>query len=157
MKKQNKERANLTVDPEKRAIFDLRYPIHGKTLSDLLDEALDRELGDIAPDLYLEMQIKEMELKLAELKSNHVEAKFLAKQRQARKDAETTQEQIDDDLDSRLEDLRNTKYEENKKSLSYQIKRKTVDWKVIMNVFGFKNQIEAKVFVTEKLKGEGLL
>lgn len=157
MKKQNKERANLTVDPEKRAIFDLRYPIHGKTLSDLLDEALDRELRDIAPDLYLEMQIKEMELKLAELKSNHVEAKFLAKQRQARKDAETTQDKITEDLDSCLENMRNTKYEENKKSMAYQIKKKTIDWKVIMNVFGFKNQLETKDFIFARLTDEGLI
>lgn len=157
MKKQNKERANLTVDPEKRAIFDLYYPIHEKTLSDILDEALDRVIGDIAPDQYLEMQIKETEIKLAEMKSNHVEAKFITKQIRARKEAEAEQNNISNDLDSRLEDLRITKYEKNKQSIAYQIKKKTIDWKVVMNVFEFNNRLEAKDFITRKLTAEGLI
>lgn len=157
MKKQNKERANLTVDPEKRAIFENLYPIHGKTLSDVLDEGLDAIIGDIAPDQYLEMQIKETEIKLAEMKSNLVEAKFLAKQRKIRKEVEAERNKISNDLDSRLEDLRITKYEKNKQSIAYQIKKKTIDWKVVMNVFEFDNRLETKDFITRKLTAEGLI
>jgi len=157
MKKLPRERVDITVDREKRAIFDALFSIHGKTLSDIMDGALDSIIGDIAPDVLLEMSIKDAEIKIAEMKENLVEARYLAKQKQARKKVEVAKESVRSDRDSRLENLRNSKYEETKKSLSYQVKKRTIDWKVIMNVFDFPNQTDAKEYITERLQQDNLI
>jgi len=157
MKKPNKDHVNLTIDPEKRALFDSLQPIHGKTLSDILDEALDSVIGDVSPDVLLEMSIKETELKLAEMKENLIEARYLAKKQQARKNVEIAKEAVMSDLDSRLEDLRNSKYEETKTNLAFMYKKRTIDWKVIMSVFEFSSQADAKDFVTRRLLQDHLI
>ncbi len=148
----------ITVDPVKMSLFENTKNVHGLNISDFVDKALEDFLSQSAPDEMQKLHIQTLKTQLLEAEQSLPEIEFMMKmKRQQQNDAKNEQDKLDNELDSRLEDLRNTKYNESKKSLVYQIKRKTIDWKVIMNVFGFKNQIEAKVFVTEKLKDEGLL
>lgn len=147
----------LNIDAEKKAIFEALRPIHGKSFSDILDEALDSVIGEESPDTLIELQIQDAEVKLAQLKSNLVEAKFITAQRKAHKSVSSSKTKIKEDLEAKLETLRESKYIDNKISLATQVKRRSIDWKVIMNVFEFQSQSEAKVYVLDKLKADGMI
>lgn len=152
-----KIRTNLMIDAEKKAIFEALQPIHGKTMSDILDDALDSVIGDVAPDALLELQIQDYEIKLATLKQGLVEAKYFMSQRNGRAKKEQAKSQIKEDLDSRLASIRNDLYEEHKKSLAFMVKRKTIDWKHNTNLFQFSNTSETQEYIKTKLISDGLL
>lgn len=147
----------ISINAEKKGLFESLKSVHGKTFTDLMDEALDNLLMDIAPDTTLELQIQEKELELAELRQKHAEAKYLVAQQTTRKQFETAKAEIQDDKIRILESMRISKYEEAKKSLAYQVKKRTIDWKVISNVFEFPTRAEAKNFVITKLTQDKLI
>lgn len=156
-KKNPKADLHITINPVLIEYFEVLRPIHGREYSEFVEEKIFALISEIAPEKILELQLEAAEKKVTDIKQAMVEAKLLKSIDLEIQKAKNEQDQINDDLDSRLETMRNTKYEENKKSMAYQIKKRTIDWKVIMNVFGFKTQLETKDFVTEKLSGEGLI
>lgn len=147
----------ITVDPVKISLFENTKNVHGQNISDFVDKALEDYLRQLAPDEMQKIHIQTLETQLLEARQSLPEIEFMMKMKRQQQKVEATQEKTNDDLDSHVENMRNTKYEENKKSMALQIKRKTIDWKVIMNVFGFKNQLETKDFVMTRLTDECLI
>jgi hypothetical protein len=152
-----KGRTNITIDLEKQALFNALQPIHGKNLSEFIDEALDSLIGEIAPDAIIELQIQETEIKLAALKEGLIEARLIAKQRQSRKKADTSKVQVKEELDTRLESFREEKFNSNKKSLAIQYKKHNIDWKRVAEIFEFSSQVDVKEYIVSRLKEEKLI
>ena len=60
----------LTIDFEKKNIFESLKHVHGKTFSDVLDEGLNETLLNVVSESFVEMKIKETETELEALKKN---------------------------------------------------------------------------------------
>lgn len=153
--KDKKERVNLTIDPDLKAAFDATVKIHGKNLSGLLEEAIKDLLGDEAPDILLEFQIAEKERELAALNEGLIEARYLAKKKQAAKKVEKAKAEVKDDLEERLEAYRVSKYKETKKSIVTLWHNNSMNWERIVDIYEFKNKTEAKVWFREMLVADG--
>lgn len=153
--KDKKERVNLTIDPDLKAAFDATVKIHGKNLSGLLEEAIKDLLGDEAPDILLEFQIAEKERELAALNEGLIEARYLAKKKQAAKKVEKAKAEVKDDLEERLEAYRVSKYKETKKSIVTLWHNNSMNWERIVDIYEFKNKAEAKVWFREMLVADG--
>jgi hypothetical protein len=155
--KDKKERVNLTIDPILRAAFDSTHSIHGKTLSELLENAIENLLGDEAPDILLEIQIEQQERKLAEMKEGLIEAKYLAAKKQAERKVQKAKSEVRDELAEKLETFREKKYQQGKTSIAFQINKRTIDWNVIKDLFKFRDRLEAQDWIESKLEEEGLI
>lgn len=153
--KDKKERVNLTIDPDLKAAFDATVKIHGKNLSGLLEEAIKDLLGDEAPDILLEFQIAEKERELAALNEGLIEARYLAKKKQAAKKVEKAKSEAVDDLAERLEAYRVSKFRETKKSIVTMWNNNSMNWERIVDLYEFKNKAEAKVWFREMLIEDG--
>lgn len=75
-----KERVNISIDQNLKAAFDLTFPIHGKLISNFIEESTLNLLGDQAPDILLEIQIIEQEKRLKDMKMKLKEISCFEKQ-----------------------------------------------------------------------------
>jgi len=153
--KEKKERVNLTVDPDLKAAFDATVTIHRMNLSNLLEDAIKNLLGEEAPDILIEFQIAEKERELVGLKEGLIEAKYIAKKKQAAKKVENAKAELRDDLGERLEAYRISKYNETKKSIITMWNNNSMNWERIVDLYEFKNKAEAKVWFREILIADG--
>jgi hypothetical protein len=155
--KDKKERVNLTIDPDLKAAFDATVAIHGKNLSNLLEEAIKGLLGEDAPDVLLEFQIAEKERELANMKEGLIEARYLAKKKQAAKKVEKAKVEVNNELEERLESYRISKYRETKGSIVTMWNNNSMNWERIVDIYEFKNKAEAKVWFRDMLVNDGAI
>lgn len=129
----------VKAEAEKLELAKLRGINISKLFRDALDTSLkvygdDREmLESKLTDIRKQMEILDLEEKfvLAQLKSL-------------------------DSLDA-VEQYRNEKYEQWKKSLTYQVRHKTIDWENVKKLFRFSTVGECERWITERLDKEGFI
>lgn len=129
----------VKAEAEKLELAKLRGINISKLFRDALDTSLkvygdDREmLESKLTDIRKQMEILDLEEKfvLAQLKSL-------------------------DSLDA-VEQYRNEKYEEWKKSLTYQVRHKTIDWEHVKKLYRFSTVGECERWIKERLDKEGLI
>lgn len=135
----------IKIDHSKKQLFESTKQIHGLTFTDALDEIITKYLSESVPSELLELEIKDTEDKLNELRENLVKAKMSQEQSKYSLDnTEGTNEQ--------LTKFRDDKFIENRRSIETQIKNHCVSWKTIADLFMFKNKREAQLWILDKIE-----
>jgi len=154
-KEQKKAHLNLSINPNLAEIFEELTPVHGKTFSGFLEEKILELLGDIAPDILMEREIRSTETKLAELKENLPSVKFAYNQYRKTKQADNSKG--DGLKDSRLEEQREVLFNRYFETLRYQAENnRGHDWVKLQTDFGFKSKSETQKYIYEKLANQGV-
>lgn len=129
---------NLKADAEKVQLAKLK----GINLSQLFRDALDTSLRVVTDDKdMLESQLTEIRKQIEVLQ---LEEKLVLDQLHT--------------LDSRevLDKYRESKYQQWKISIAYQINHKSIDWDVLKKLFRFSNVNDCKTWITKRLREENL-
>jgi len=130
---------NVKADSEKIQLAKLK----GINLSLLFRNALDSSLRVSGDDKdMLESQLTDIRQQVEIL---NLEEKLILDQLKA--------------LDSKdaVEQYRETKFNQWKKNIAYQIENKTIDWNVIKKLFRFSTMGDCKTWITMRLKAEKLI
>jgi hypothetical protein len=130
---------NVKADAEKIQLAKLK----GINLSLLFRNALDSSLRVSGDDKdMLESQLTDIRQQVEIL---NLEEKLILDQLKA--------------LDSKdaVEQYRETKFNQWKKNIAYQIENKTIDWNVIKKLFRFSTMGDCKTWITMRLKAEKLI
>ena len=145
----------LSVHIEKKELFEATKSIHGKTLTDYLDQCLDALFLEIAPDKALEIQIQNTKVELVEMENNFSKVSLLMEQ--VRKTQKKPKKQEEKVTDSGLEKIRLEKFNNNKKSIYKQVTTGYADWKKFADIYLFDTANEAREWIMAKLQEEKLL
>ncbi len=152
--KNTKVPITLKIDVRKKMLLESTKYIHGKTFSDVLDEALDRILMEIAPAEFLELRISDTEQYLAELKQNLAEVRFLQEQQKIALAKETQAGKHTDEHDPKTDVMRLEIFNKYKESLAWQKKTNQLDWSRITDLFMFNSKTEARDWLFSQLQEE---
>ena len=147
MKQRGKMKVPITlkIDHNKKMLFESTKQIHGKTFTDALDEVITEYLSDIVPADLLELEIKQTEDTLKELRENLVKIRMVQEQEQN----STNKNKTDDEF---LKQFREKKFIEGEKSIRIQIKNNSISWSTIMRVYMFKNKRETQMWILKKIE-----
>lgn len=133
----------MTIDVEKKCLFESMKEFHGLSLSGFLDSALDSYLNEIAPLSLIEIKIKQHEEQIAEIEQSRLKANIAEEQLKAyRKTAKSSRS--DSATDTRLHEYRLQKLHEYKDSTIKLWKKGDMNWNRIVETYQFKNAAEAK-------------
>ncbi len=133
----------VKIDHAKKALFESTKQIHGKTFTDALDESITRYLSDIVPADLLELKIQQTEDELKAMRDNLIKVRIIQQNTQ-------TNENTTDDIG--LQQFREQKFIDQKKSIVTMIRKNTISWKTIMNVFMFDSQKETQTWILNKIE-----
>jgi len=129
----------VKAEPEKLELAKLKGINVSKLFRDALDTSLrvsgdDKEmLESQLTDIRKQMEILQLEEKLILDQLKSMESRDVVNQ------------------------YRESKYEQHKKNIAYQVDHKTIDWNVIKKLFRFNSLTECKSWITKKLTADGLL
>ena len=130
---------NVKLDAEKLQLAKLK----GINVSQICREALNSCLKLDGDDIeMINQQLVDIEKQIQELT---LEKKFLLSQLQVL------------DQNNYREQHREGKYQQYKKNLAFMVKNKTVDWGTQKSIFQFNSVQEVKLWLTEKLRAEGMI
>jgi hypothetical protein len=138
----------LTIENEKKVLFECVKTIHGKTFSDILNEGIDACLSEYAPSKLLEIEITQTRLRLMELEKNQVQIRMIEEQMKMQKKAAKEEDTIETDY---LEALRNQRFEEYRDSTIKLWKKGDMNWSRIVDLYRFKNISEAREWFQKKM------
>lgn len=138
----------LSIEHEKKVLFESTKEIHGKTFSSILDEGLNACLSEIAPSKLVEEEIVQTKQRLAELEQNLVKARMMEEQMRLQ---QTAIRQEEDVADKYLEEMRHQKFEEFRESTIKMWKKGDMNWTRIVDLYQFKNTSEAKDWFARKM------
>jgi hypothetical protein len=138
----------LSIEHEKKILFESTKDIHGKTFSNILDDGLTACLSEIVPSQLLEEEISLRRIQLAELEQNLVKVKMIEEQMKLQQKAT---EQEDNVTGKFLEDMRTQKFEEFKDSTIKLWKKGGMNWPRIVDLYQFKSTSEAKEWFAKKM------
>jgi hypothetical protein len=141
----------LTIEHEKKVLFESLKDVHKKTFSDILNDGLNACLSEISPVALVQEEILQAKLQLAELEQKLLKAQIFEEHRKLQQKA-TKQEGSDVDY---LESMRNQRFEEGKDSLVVMWKRLDMNWSRIVDLYQFKNTTEAKEWFARKMAEVG--
>ena len=135
----------MKVDHIKKQLFESTKQIHGLTFTDALDEIITKYLSESVPSELLELEIKDTEDKLNELRENLVKVKMSQEQSKyiLNNPGETSEQ---------LTKFRDDKFMENRQSIETQIKNHCISWKTIADLFMFKNKNDAQMWILDKIE-----
>lgn len=144
----------LTIDIEKKCLFESMKEVHGMSISGLLDSALDALFNEISPLSLLEIKIKQHEEQIEELEQMRLKASIAEDQlkiyRQTNKPSQKD-EMKDDKVDQFLETMRMQKFNEYRDSTIKMWKKGDMNWPRIVESYQFKNITEAKEWFVKNI------
>jgi len=158
-KKETSIRGSCSVylDLEKKRLVDVTGSLYDKNLSQVLDDALTAYLKEYAPLELLDLEIRRLEEQLANLKAEREHFKDSDRlteviQATAQQQAQEVRKQKES-----LTTMRDGKFQnaENIRSLSYQVKHRTIDWNTIKGLYEYESSIEAREDVLTRLLALG--
>lgn len=140
----------VTVDPVKMSLFENSKNLHGLLISDFLDQKLEEFLNEVVPDEMLKQRIQDLEAEVLEIRQSLPEVEFMMKQRRQNKKkvmGVATQESTHTFFEN---------FESIKESISVQVNKKHMDWKLLTELYKFKDQDETKTVIIDTLKENNL-
>ena len=137
----------LTVDHDKKILFESMKTVHGKTFTDVLAKGIDNILANTVPVNIIEIEITKKEQELITLRQD------LTKAQSVQEVANILQSEIKE-TDEYIEKSRINKFKENKSSLTVQWSRSNINWDGFMNAYQFDNKKEARAWLQKMLMNE---
>ena len=143
-----KKKAGVSVyiDLDLKGMVDIIAPFENTTLSEIINKRMEEYIKEHAPLEILDKRISELENELMNLKAerekihNSLKVVDFLKQSKELQDAE--KEAVKNELNAFRADKYNNP--ENIRSLTVQIKRKTIDWNTIKENYMFESSIDAR-------------
>jgi len=158
-KKETSIRGSCSVylDLEKKRLVDVTGSLNDKNLSQVLDDALTAYLKEYAPLELLDLEIRRLEEQLAYLKAEREHFKESDKLTEVIQATAQQQAQEERKKKESLTTMRDGKFQnaENIRSLSYQVKHRTIDWNTIKGLYEYESSIEAREDVLSRLLALG--
>ena len=141
----------VNIDHNKKMLFESIKAVHGKTFTDILDEAVTKCLNEIVPADIIEAKILEKEQELMQLRQDLAQARIVQQQvAVVQKESDETEEY--------LEKIRNEKFSnENLESITKLWNRGDLNWNALMNTYQFNNKNETRNWFMEKLREAGAI
>lgn len=140
---------SVYIDLDLKSMVDIIAPVQGTTLSELINNMMEAYIKEHSPCEIIDKRILELENDLLRLKTERetvtksLNIDGILKPAQEEKDAKQEQET-----------QANIKYRQEKyndpetiRSLTFQIKKKTIDWNTIRDNFMFSSAIDARLDV----------
>jgi len=150
-----KAHLNLSINPDILTAFDSLQPIHKREYSEFVEEKLLEFIEQLAPDVIMEMKIREVKEHLSELEDSLPTLKFAyGNLRKIKKEEASKKEEDDEQV--KLERRRDDKYHANIESLKRQAKSNKFQWDTLQNLFWFKNRLETETYILGRLKEDGV-
>jgi len=150
-----KAHLNLSINPDILTAFDSLQAIHKREYSEFVEEKLLEFIEQLAPDVIMEMKIREAKEHLAEMEDGLPALKFAYGNLRKIKKEEVSKKEVDDEQ-IRLERRRDDKYHANIESLKRQAKSNKFQWDTLQNLFWFKNRLETETYILGRLKEDGV-
>jgi len=152
-----KAHLNLSINPDILTLFDSLQQIHKREYSEYFEEKLLELIEELAPDMVMELKIKEKEAELLELKTNLPMVKFsygnIRKQKLDKREKSNNTDEAD-----KLKQHRENTYPMFLDTFKYQLKNKIpFDWSLIQDKFRFKTKVDAEDWIHERLKKDRLM
>lgn len=138
----------LSIEHEKKILFESTKEIHGKTFSSVLGEGIEACLAEIVPSKLIEEEIEQTKQRLFDLEQGLVKAKMVEEQMKLQ---QKTVKQEEDATNSFLEEMRSQKFEKTKDSTIKLWKKGGMNWSRIVDLYQFKNTSEAKEWFAKKI------
>lgn len=152
----SKSHLNLSINPDIAELFNSMSAIHGKTYSGFLEEKILELAEELAPDMLMELKIKETRELLSQLESDLPSVKSACKSLRNHKKEELKKNSVQYMEEAKLEEYRETMYQRYLDTFTYQVKHNKFDWTLVMADFKFKTKIEAQEWVYARLKNDGI-
>lgn len=148
-----KIRSTVTIDDRLKSLFDASRNIHGKTFSEVTEEAIRKLLDEYVPGQYLENLIDEKNEELVELQKARAYKKALEQHIRN----EQTSKQGDDKEDS-MDILRNQKFPKIAKTVRTNLKNGFApNWDGISAQLMFDSPQKCKKWVMTKMVQDGYI
>lgn len=150
-----KKKAGVSVyiDLGLKEMVDIIAPLHGTTLSELINHMMENYVKEHAPCEILDKKISDLEIELSTLKSEREACSKSANVADAVKHYQAEQAAKQEHEAQASQEFRQSKFNdpETIRSLTYQIKKKTIDWNTIKNTLMFPSAIDARIEVLSYL------
>jgi hypothetical protein len=138
--------ASVYIDLQLKQMVDVIAPIMGTSLSELINSKMEEYLSENSPLEIIDMQILKLESELAELRLEREKVAGALKiheviskhDQESRANKEKAEREILKFREEKLSDP------EAIRSLTYQVKHKTIDWNVIKTNMSFDTAIDAR-------------
>ncbi|TQD24652.1 hypothetical protein [Methanolobus vulcani] len=145
-----KSRLTTTLDADLKYMFEsVKSP--DASYSKLLEDAVKDYIKSVSPEALLKHDIECLEQTLVQKKTELEELEIMSHR----------QKKLEDFQKAQLEKFmpeRVSKYDKFKNSLSTQVKKGTIDWKLVAKVYYFQDDTEsAREWIMSQLKKDSLL
>ena len=150
-----KKKAGVSVyiDLDLKGMVDIIAPLQGTTLSELINNMMEAYIKEHSPSDIIDKKISELENDILRLKTERATVTKSLNIEDILKHAQAEQAAKQEHEAQASQEFRQSKFNdpETIRSLTYQIKKKTIDWNTIKNTLMFPSAIDARIEVLSYL------
>ena len=144
---------SVYIDLDLKGMVDIIAPLQGTTLSELINNMMEAYIKEHSPSDIIDKKISELENDILRLKTERATVTKSLNIEDILKHAQAEQAAKQEHEAQASQEFRQSKFNdpETIRSLTYQIKKKTIDWNTIKNTLMFPSAIDARIEVLSYL------